>query len=106
MDIGMANVDAINLNNPFAMQGITPFHGGQTPRVNPFELPKVGGVEGVQPSGQAFAGFKAEKWIQGLGGLPTGALGEDGAVYSKLPGGKETRLGARLNVDAFSVVPQ
>ena len=103
----MANVDAINLHNPFMLQGINPFSGGQSPKVEPrVETPKVGGVEGVHPSGQAFAGFKAEKWTQGLGGLPTGALGEDGAVYGKLPGGKETRSGARLNVDAFSVIPQ
>ena len=99
----MSAIDAINLNNPFAMQSVTPYTGGtSTPRVNPFEQePKVGGVG--QPQGSALAGFKAEKWETGLGGLKTGALGEEGAVYSKLPGGKETRLGARLNVDAFSV---
>ena len=99
----MAPIDAINPNNPFMMQGITPYTGGtSTPRVNPFEQePKIGGVG--QPHGTALAGFKAEKWATGLSGLKTGALGEEGAVYSKLPGGKETRLGARLNVDAFSV---
>lgn len=95
----MAPVDGIN---PFITSSITPqIGGGSTPRVNPFvETPQVEKVGG----GQQLAGFKAEKWTQGLSGLRTGALGDE-AVYSKLPGGKETRLGGRLNVDAFSAVP-
>jgi len=94
-------IDAINSTNIFATGGITPYTGGSsTPRVNPFEAqPQVQKV-GQNPQ---LAGFKAEKWTTGLGGLQTGALGEDGAVYSKLPGGKESRVGGRLNVDAFSV---
>ena len=97
----MAPIDKIN---PFLTQstGIGQYQGGQTPRVNPF-APKVGGVEKVQGGNPSFSGFKAEKWAPGLGGLRTGALGEQGAVYSKNLGGKETRLGARLNVDAFSL---
>ena len=103
----MAAIDAINSNNPFAFKSINPFGGGFTPAVEPkVGTPKVGGVEGVEHVGGALAGFKAQKWSDGLSGLPTGALGEAGAVYSKLPGGQETRLGGKLNVDAFSVIPQ
>lgn len=101
----MAPIDAVN---PFAYSMAQPLGGstggGFAPKIDPsHQLPKVGGVEKAPHSGSAYEDFQVSKWTDGLSGLRTGALGEKDAVYSKLPGGKETRLGARLNVDAFSV---
>jgi len=59
----MAPIDAINMNNPFMMQGINQYQGGTPQRVNPFR-PQVGGVEGVQ--GAQFGGEFAEIAARGM----------------------------------------
>ncbi|MCR4880899.1 MAG: hypothetical protein K6A44_02990 [bacterium] len=61
----MAPIDAINMNNPFMMQGISQYQGGTPQRVNPFETPKVGGVEGVQGA-QQFGSEYAEIAARGM----------------------------------------
>lgn len=60
---------AIDALNPFltASKGLEQYQGGTPQRINPFEtqVPKVGGVEGVQGT-QSFGGELAEIAARGM----------------------------------------
>ena len=94
---------AIDGINPFLQYnsniGISQGFGEQTgaQKVNPFR--PITPVEPTKEAGKgsAYEGFNPTKWVDGCSGLKQGALGEDGAVSGKLLGGKETKLGAKLN---------
>ena len=94
---------AIDGINPFLQYnsnlGINQQLGGQAgaQKVNPFK--PITPVKPTEEAGRcaAYAGFNPTKWVDGASGLRQGALGEDGAVSGKLPGGKGTKLGVHLN---------